>query len=92
MKFSSREEMAEYIQEGNDLYNPVTREYLFVYNNKGAICSYRITNENAKKLSQTVAKDDYWSSELGPGGYIYDNPIEACENYQDSNWVNTKDY
>lgn len=75
MKFSTSKEMYNYIADGNDLYNPAEELYVFVYNDAGALCSYRITEKEAMALrKESKETKESWSAFLGTGGTVYDNP------------------
>lgn len=84
-RFHSGTQMLDYIQKGNDLYNPETNTYVFLYNESGSICVYDwISNDHALDLALTR---EGWSGYLGVGGYIYDDP--SYEDYDDmamDNW------
>lgn len=76
MRFNSAEDMLEFIQDGNDLWSPSENLYIFVYNEDGAICTYDIDLTQAKELSiKAELYDEYWSTFLGWGGSIYDEPL-----------------
>ena len=95
MKFNSAQEMLDVIvKEENDLYNPNTETYVFVYSDCGSICYYSIDKEHAKKLAKLKEETgEYWGAFLGPGGWIVDDPshelydegdetpLDWCENY-----------
>ena len=73
--FDSAKEMYDYLSAGNDLYNPMTCSYVFLYNEDGALCVYHDINaEKATELAKSVNEDcPSWSSFLGIGGNILDN-------------------
>lgn len=93
--FSSANNMLEKIKV-NDYYNHITEEYVFTYNDSDSIAVYNIDKDEAKKLSkQAKENDEYWGAFLGPGGYIYDKPInsEWCEShFKEDGWITTTDY
>ena len=105
MIFNSAREMLDYIQEGNDLYNPNDESYVFLYNGYGSIAEYGISKEHAKELAkQAKENDEYWGAFLGPHGYIFDDPscdffeegdtsnLDWCEDhYQLEGWMNTEE-
>lgn len=74
MKFETAMKMYEYIRDNGDLYSPSEEIYVFLYSEDGAICSYDITNEQAKELSALSKEHDgeYWGAFLGFGGSIHD--------------------
>ena len=85
--FSSGEEMLSVLQHA-DLYSPELEMYVFLYNEAGAICHYDIDEEEAQELDAKAKElGEYWSSFLGPGGHIWDDPLdenfppaEGCSN------------
>lgn len=105
MKFNSAQEMLNYIQGGNDLYNPRLETYVFVYSDAGSIAYYSITNEHAKELAKLAKEnDEYWGAFLGPGGRIIDDPssdfytdgketnLDWCKDmYKEEGWINTEE-
>lgn len=105
MKFTTAQEMLEFIQDGNDLWSQSAETYVFVYNGAGSICIYSINKEKAKQLASDAKKyDEYWSAFLGIGGSIYDDPsyedytedqmsnLDLCEElYLIEDWVLTQD-
>lgn len=73
IKFKSAQEMYDLVNEGVDIYNYVTNDYVFLYNDYGSLCAYTIDLEDAKKLQDMAEEnDDYWCAFLGVGGRIYD--------------------
>lgn len=71
----------------HDLYSPKAEVYVFGYNDAGSIATYHITEKDAMELSALANKnDDYWSSFLGPGGEIWDDP--SYENYSEGETTN----
>ena len=100
MKFESAMNMYHYIKNGNDLYNPKLGIYVFIYNDRGALCYYKIDPSFAKELCKTT---DNWSELLGPGGYILDDEsgteeqsltpsYDFCKQYFAlSGWINTSE-
>ena len=82
MKFGNVKEMVDYIKEGRDLYSPSLEKYLFLYNDYGAICTYNVSNEEAVQLKQ---EQEYWGEYLGIGGWVFNDPLEACENIWNAN-------
>ena len=105
MKFTTAQEMLEFIQDGNDLWSQSAETYVFVYNDAGSICIYSINKEKAKQLASDAKKyDEYWGAFLGIGGSIYDDPsyedytedqmsnLDLCEElYLIEDWVLTQD-
>ena len=87
MKFTTAQEMLEFIQDGNDLWSQSAETYVFVYNDAGSICVYSIDKEKAKQLASDAKEyDEYWSAFLGIGGSIYDDP--SYENYTEDQMNN----
>lgn len=74
-KFDSWKEMYDYLTSGNDLYNVETGDYVFLYNDAYALCTYNIREDEAEELARkTTALDESgWSSFLGIGGTVLDN-------------------
>lgn len=73
MRFKSPQEMYDFVADGDDIYSPSAEMYIFLYNDTGSLCAYRMSLEEAKSLqSRCVNEDDCWSDFLGPGGLIYD--------------------
>lgn len=98
--------MLDFLQAGKDLYNPETGAYVFVYNEDKAIAYYSISKEDAKKYAKIEADTgEYWGSNLGVGGYIYEDQLSEnyniskmssrnfCdEHFGEGVWVKTTDY
>ena len=85
--------MYDTIQNGSDLYNINTGDYVFLYSDRGAIAVYNFDIECAKDLSLHSA-GEYWGALLGVGGYIYENgeELEWCkEHCEDNGWKFTDD-
>lgn len=80
MKFETAQQMLDYINSNHDLYSPKAEIYVFNYNEAGSIATYRITEDEAKNLSDRVKSgdDDYWAVFLGIGGSIWDDPSHEC--------------
>lgn len=78
MKFVSWIQMYNFLQNEIEMYSPELERYIYLYNDAGAICTYIISKDEAKKLKTlTKAKNlESWSCLLGPGGSILDD-----ENY-----------
>ena len=71
MKFNTAQELLDYINNGFDVYSPSLEVYAFLYNDKGSICTYHISNEYAEELKQ---KEEYWGAYLGwYGSCLYDS-------------------
>lgn len=93
IKFNNAAEMEKAVRMSHDLYNEKNGIYVFLYNEKGSICYYRLSNADAMKTADTVreSEEHSWSSVLGPGGYILDDPevIEGFfrDNYREEGWV-----
>lgn len=90
IRFNSTKEMRTFL-ENRDLYNLKSHIYVFVYNNAGSLCYYRLTNEEAQKTADEAREiDDAWSATLGPGGYIIDDPETIQEflndTFADKSW------
>lgn len=104
MKFKTGAELLEAIRS-QDLYCPDKGIYVFPYNEAGSIAYYYIDPEEAAEL-QAKAKEaeDNWSSFLGPGGWIVDDPshelykegdytnLEWCEDHIDLEWIPCDEY
>lgn len=105
-KFNSGKEMLDFLQAGKDLYNPETGAYVFVYSEDKAIACYCVSKEYAYKYAKTEADTgEYWGSNLGVGGYIYEDQLsenydkskmssrDFCdEHFDEGVWVKTTDY
>ena len=103
MRFESWEAMYEHIAAGHDLWSPEMGTYVFVYNDRGAICTYNIDAQEAAKLNESCT--EYWGAMLGPGGYILDADEyrdidtecylapshEFCKAFYDAEWVECED-
>lgn len=88
-----------------DLYSPSQRQYVFSYNDRGAICVYYLTLKEAKALERKSRHmDEYWGAFLGCGGNIWDDPddpyftpanghsnIDYCKEMYSCDWINTHD-
>lgn len=97
LHFNTPQDMLQHIVNNNDLYNIKTGEYVFLYNDQNAIAVYQLTKEQADNLYNNThtSNEPYWSSHLGPGGAIYDEPdnLHWCTNsYASEFWINTTDY
>lgn len=80
--FDSGREMLDVLSY-SDLYNEATGEYAFRYNESGSIAVYLLTPGQVKELEEkTKDTDESWSSLLGPGGTIYDDPSYEGRNEQ----------
>lgn len=76
------EELKNRILSDEDMYNPVTGVYAFHYNDKDAICIYRLDKDKAIELAKEAkAQDEYWGGLLGIGGLIFDNPEDFVQAY-----------
>ena len=86
MKFNNGKEFYDAIESG-DLYNDERCIYAFIYNDRGAVCVYDISNEEAEDLEKKSEEyDEYWGAFLGIGGLIYDEPMEFCDNEYHGEW------
>lgn len=96
LTFKTAEEMLQHIVNNNDVYNTKTCEYAFLYNDKNAICVYRLSPEQAKELAiESENTHEYWSGLLGAGGTIYDSPdnMHWCEDsYASEYWIHTNNF
>ena len=94
MTFSSGKHMLDYILSVGDLYSPERLKYVFRYSEDGALCAYSgISLEVANKLDEEAKQTgEYWGAMLGPGGEIYDDPLEWCNNHYKGEWVNVPFY
>ena len=104
--FNSGKEMLDFLQAGKDLYNPETDAYVFVYSEDKSIAYYSVSKEDAKKYAKIEADTgEYWGSNLGTGGCIYENRLsenydrskmssrDFCdEHFNEGVWVKTTDY
>ena len=105
MKFGTAEEMMGTLQ-CCDLYSPELEKYVFLYNDRGALCVYDIGLSEAKELDRMCREsgEESWSGMLGPGGNIYDAPgdenfppnegcsnKDLCEGLFDYNWFDIRD-
>ena len=96
--FKTPEEMLEEIHKGIDFYNPESGEYIFEYNDLGAICLSHIDPEEAKDLPS----DERWDDCLCLDGEIYDpegfDPLggytntDFCKWSYQENWIDTRHY
>lgn len=74
------------INNKTDYYNVNTGDYVFCYNEDGAIAVYsNISIDDAVRISSEC--DTYWADTLGYGGYIYDKPDEYFKNNNSGVWV-----
>lgn len=74
--FKNWKEMYDTIKAGADLYCVELGIYAFLYNEDGAICTYQIDLQEAKKLATDTAnleQSGYWGQFLGAGGDIHDD-------------------
>lgn len=97
IKFLNGQQMYDYLSAGNDLYSPQAQEYLFCYNEEGAVASYRVSPPAAHKLAQeAVLYENRWSTLLGAGGAIYEKTeaLAFCEGEckMHRGWQDTEDY
>ena len=94
MRFNSGREMLDYIMDVGDLYNSDSEQYVFLYNNYGAIAVYRLNVDEFRELYRRAEEDgEYVSAYLGFDGYIYDsednpNPYDRNETYSSLDWCN----
>ena len=96
MKFTNGKEMLRKLQD-TDLYCPSEGIYVFLYNDRGSIAYYYISEDEARKLSeQAKESDEYWGAFLGPGGWVVDfpeddeegeSPFDWCDKYCDIDWI-----
>ena len=74
MRFKNWRKMYDYIVEGNDLYDPKSGIYVFVYNDANALCFYYLSlNEVLDLLTIRGNSNEYWGAYLGIGGSILDD-------------------
>lgn len=95
LKFKNWADMYRLIISGTDLYNPKTGCYVFVYNDVGALCYYKLRIDEVLDLIEQSKKDgEYWGAYLGTGGYTlkpsYPSFDFCKDNYTDE-WVKTSD-
>ena len=88
--FETGEQMLKAIRSGSDLWSPSINKYVFLYNDRGAICFYNIDQKQAKKLRELAKQnDEYWGAFLGAGGRIYDeysDALEYCNSIYNESW------
>ena len=86
MKFESTKDMYEKAIR-RDLYNKKLELYVFGYNERGALCYYRISKNEAEELRQKSKENDgeYWGAFLGWGGYILDDMDYNPDIFDDDN-------
>ena len=86
MKFTNAQEMYGYLTTGRDLYNKLTRHYVFEYNDAHALCIYCLSREEMIDAAKRVIaqKEEVISAVLGTGGTIYDNPEYDHFRYSDN--------
>ena len=84
-KMTAEELKKAIVDEKIDYYNVDTGDYIFCYNEDGAIAVYNISCDDAVKLS--LECDNHWADALGYGGYIYDKPDEYFKNNNSGVWV-----
>ncbi len=102
--FDSGMDMLKTLWKGEDLYNIETGDYVFHYSEKGSIAVYNLSLEEASELADKC-RDEYWGSELGPGGLIYDDPDEyedisegnsnqdyCNKHYKENGWMSCKEF
>ena len=101
--FANGDEMLSTLKEGIDLYNPEDELFVFLYNDAGSICSYRIDPKEAAELAKLAAEPEgeCWSGFLGIGGSIFDDPhyenynpklpnnIDFCREHYRGSWFDT---
>lgn len=94
LKFNDANEMKTLIESGFDLFNTVTGEYVFLYNENQEFCSYILTlDEVLKCYSKAKECDEYWGAFLGVGGTIIGDTVDYCEDrFKDTNWIETDNY
>ena len=91
IKFSSAQQMYEYVSDGHDLYSKSLGVYLFSYNDRGALCYYYLSDEEAGELARQKEKGEYWGAYLGCGGYILDDEY-GDQFYLDPSWNFCRQY
>lgn len=87
-------ELANRIIDDVDMYNPVTGVYAFHYNDKDAICVYRLDKDKAIELAKKAkAQDEYWGGLLGIGGLVFDNPEDFVQAYGvEDGWMTCEEF
>lgn len=71
-KFSSGQEMYDFLYDDRDLYNPQEEIYVYRYNSAGSINVY--TGIDPSYAEELDKGDEYWAAYLGwHGSSIYDN-------------------
>lgn len=87
-------ELADRIVNDEDMYNPETGVYAFHYNDKDAICVYHLSVDEAVKLANEARRaGDYWSTLLGIGGTIFDNPEDFVQSYGvEDGWITCDEF
>lgn len=105
IKFKNWADMYRLITSGTDLYNPKTGCYVFVYNDVGALCYYKLRIDEVLDLICQSKKDgEYWGAYLGTGGYVLDDmnykngfkkylqpSFDFCKDNYTGEWVKTSD-
>lgn len=100
MRFNTAEEMYEYLKNGYALYHPKSEIYVFLYNAKGALCTYHLSKDQVKEISKQAKQNhEHWETFLGFGGDVLEDDefsitpsLEFCEkHYQESDWLDTED-
>ena len=100
MRFNTAEEMYEYLKNGYALYHPKSEIYVFLYNTKGALCTYHLSKGQVKEISKQAKQNhEHWETFLGFGGDVLEDDefsitpsLEFCEkHYQESDWLDTED-
>ena len=100
MRFNTAEEMYEYLKNGYALYHPKSEIYVFLYNAKGALCTYHLSKDQVKEISKQAKQNhEHWKTFLGFGEDVLEDdefsitpPLEFCEkHYQESDWLDTED-
>ncbi len=103
--FKSGQEMLDHIQAGNDIYDPSTGRYIWLYNQDGSIACGSIEETKLIELGHEMYEtndDTLVFEELQ--GLIYDDPshdhinpeavsnIMFCNDNHDAGWVDAGDY
>lgn len=97
LKFSSGKEMLDTIKAGNDLYNPASGRYVWLYNDQDAIACGYISNEELNSIGGAlydVKEDSPIAFTENIMGSIYDDPenVQFCEDYYSLEWIDARGY
>lgn len=87
VEFSSAQEMLAYLQNANDLYNPQTGAYVWLYNEAGSIAVDHLDKEAILRILNEREPGSSWSGYISGGALIWDDAgyegdevLEGCTN------------